>query len=65
MVGLIHTIFENLEVKELNKEETLECLYYVDFLLDNEDNPENFFKYQLYKLKLNDRLKELEKTDSF
>jgi len=61
MVGLIHTIFENLEVGNLNKEETLECLYYVDYLIENEDSPESFFKYQVYKLKLAERLKELDK----
>ena len=65
MVGLIHTIFDNLEINKLNQEETRECLYYIDYVIENEESPESFFKYQLCKLKLLDRLKELEKPDLF
>ena len=59
MQGLEFTIFENLDVSVLNLEEVQDCLYYVDSLIEREENPIDFIKYHSYKVKLLDRLKEV------
>ena len=58
-MDLVFTIFEDLQIDTLNLEEATECIYYADYLLEKEENPEYFIRYQLYKLKVLDRLKEL------
>ncbi len=64
MEGLIFTIFENLEVPVLSYEECMDSLYYVNTLLDKEENPESFIKYQMIKIKIENRLAELKKEFS-
>jgi hypothetical protein len=59
MQGLEFTIFEDLDVSVLNLEEVQDCLFYLDNLIDKEDNPIDFIKYHSYKIKLLNRLKEI------
>ena len=62
MEGLIFIIFENLDIAALSYEEGMDCLYYIDFLLEKEESPESFIKYQFIKNKIEGRLKELKKN---
>lgn len=63
--GLIYTIFEDLDIPNLNLEECTDSLYYVNALLDKEENPESFIKHQMIKIMLEYRLTEIKirKTD--
>lgn len=63
MQGLEFTIFENLDVNQLSLEEVQDCLFYLEDLLDKEENPIEFVKYQSYRVKLLDRLKELKNNN--
>jgi len=64
MKGLIFTIFEGLEVSTLTYEECTDCLYYVNSLLDKDESPECFIKYQLIKNKVELRIRDLKKCCS-
>ncbi|GEO04594.1 hypothetical protein AAE02nite_22580 [Adhaeribacter aerolatus] len=59
MQGLEFTIFEDLDVTELSLEEVQDCLFYLEHLLENEESPIEFIRYQSYKVKLLNRLKEV------
>lgn len=59
MEGLIFTVFENLDIPTLSYEECVDSLYYVDYLLDKDENAESFIKHQLIKIKIEVRLKEI------
>ena len=61
MQGLEFTIFEDLDVTVLSLEEVQDCLFYLEHLIDNEDNPVEFVRYQSYKVKLLNQLKEVKK----
>lgn len=58
MEGLLFTVFEDLDTSTLNREECQDGLYYIAVLLDKEEGPESFIKYQMIKMKLENRLKE-------
>ncbi len=61
MQGLEFTIFEDLDVSQLSLEEVQDCLFYLENLIENEENPIEFVKYQSYRVKLRDRLVEVRK----
>ncbi|MDQ4139521.1 MAG: hypothetical protein M3142_03260 [Bacteroidota bacterium] len=61
MEGLVFTIFENLDIPDLSYEECMDSMYYVDALLDKEESPESFIKYQMIKLQIEKRLTEIRK----
>ncbi|MGV3588317.1 MAG: hypothetical protein ACO1OF_15030 [Adhaeribacter sp.] len=61
MQGLEFTIFENLDVSQLSLEEVQDCLFYLENLIEHEENPIEFVKYQSYRAKLLDRLIEVKK----
>ncbi|RDC61860.1 hypothetical protein [Adhaeribacter pallidiroseus] len=63
MEGLLFTIFEDLDIPALSHEECQDSLYYLEFLLEQEDNPESFIKYQMLKINLIDRLSEISKPN--
>lgn len=56
MQGLEFTIFEDLDVSQLNFEEVQDCLFYLENLIEKEENPVDFVKYQSYKIKLLDQV---------
>jgi len=62
MTGLLFTIFEGLNVSTLKNEECMNYLYYLDTLLDEEESPESFIRYQLMKIKIQLRLREMNKN---
>ncbi|PSR55845.1 hypothetical protein AHMF7605_21255 [Adhaeribacter arboris] len=61
MEGLIFTIFENLNIPVLSFEECTDSLYYINTLIDKEESPESFIKYQMIKIKIEKRLTEIRK----
>lgn len=61
MEGLVFTIFEGLKVLTLSYEESNDCLYYINSLLDKDESPESFIKYQLIKNKVELRIREIKK----
>lgn len=62
MEGLAFTIFEELNILELSLEECQDCLYYLELLIEKEENPESFIKYQMMKVNLVNRLYEINKA---
>jgi len=62
MDRLLFTIFEGLNISVLKDEECKKYLYYLDTLLDLEESPESFIRYQLTKIKIQLRLREINKT---
>jgi len=61
MEGIVFTMFENLDVSTLSYEESMDCLYYLDILLEQDEGPESFVRYQLLKLKIKLRISEFNK----
>jgi len=62
MDRLLFNIFEGLDISTLKNEECMNYLYCLDILLDEEESPECFIRYQLIKTKIQLRLREINKT---
>lgn len=60
MDGLINFIIDNIAVKKLNKEKAKEALFYIDFLLNKEDDINKVGKLSDLKIKLQKRMSYLE-----
>jgi len=61
MQRIVFTIFENLDVSTLSYEESMDCLYYLDILLEQDEGPESFIRYHLLKIKIELRISEFNK----
>ncbi len=60
--GLLDFIFRNITVEELDRKDTLQYLVYLNEIITSEMSPENQIKYLAVKVRLNNRLVQLDKV---
>jgi len=61
MEDLLFILLQKLGIPKLSYNQSNVCLSYINSLLEKEDSPECFIKYQLIKIKIELRLREIRK----
>lgn len=60
-VGLLDFIFRNIQIENLDRKDTNQYLIYLNEIITTDMSPENQVKYLAVKVKLNNRLVQLDK----
>ncbi len=59
--GLLDFIFRNIQIEDLDRKDTNQYLLYLNEIITSDMSPENQVKYLAVKVKLNNRLVQLDK----